>query len=218
MFGFNVWTVLDEVMNPNVKYDAEKGGFIGRKSLCRTEVFEMPDGVGPNTLVKVEHEEVVTMAKFLKQYGLKKATFKMSLDEKSDGTALKVMDKLGLRSIHPVQAGEMSGSFPKNVGVGWFLQRNHIGQRDGWKNAGRGTLHRKEGWPGERVFPVSAIRQSGIHETLGNQAVTAQNRIWRGRLWQLLEKESGKKPVSIRRNTLIRNRICKLMDESGYAV
>ena len=28
MFGFNVWTVLDEVMNPNVEYDKEKGGWL----------------------------------------------------------------------------------------------------------------------------------------------------------------------------------------------
>ena len=40
-----MWTVLDEVMNPNVEYDKEKGGFIvekkhlqGRKSMrCRKE-------------------------------------------------------------------------------------------------------------------------------------------------------------------------------------
>ena len=81
MFGFNVWTVLDEVMNPNVEYDKEKGGFIVEKAFAGQEVYEMPEGVGKNTLVKVEHEEVVTMARYLSQYGLKKATFKISLDE-----------------------------------------------------------------------------------------------------------------------------------------
>ena len=81
MFGFNVWTVLDEVMNPNVEYDKEKGGFIVEKAFAGQEVYEMPEGVEKNTLVKVEHEEVVTMARYLSQYGLKKATFKISLDE-----------------------------------------------------------------------------------------------------------------------------------------
>lgn len=94
MFGFNVWTVLDEVMNPNVEYDKEKGGFIVEKAFAGQEVYEMPEGVGKNTLVKVEHEEVVTMARYLSQYGLKKATFKISLDENLI-TALKVLDKLG---------------------------------------------------------------------------------------------------------------------------
>lgn len=44
------------------------------------------------------------MARYLSQYGLKKATFKISLDENLI-TALKVLDKLGLRSIKPVQVG-----------------------------------------------------------------------------------------------------------------
>ena len=45
-FGFNVWTVLDEVMNPNVEYDQEKGGLIVEKAFAGQEVFDMPDGVG----------------------------------------------------------------------------------------------------------------------------------------------------------------------------
>ena len=36
----------------------------------------MPE-IGTNTLVKVEHEEVVTMVKYLSEYGLKKCSFKI---------------------------------------------------------------------------------------------------------------------------------------------
>ena len=54
-FGFNVWTVLDEVMNPNVEYNADKGGFIVEEAFAGEETFDMPDGVGTNVLVKVEH-------------------------------------------------------------------------------------------------------------------------------------------------------------------
>ena len=38
-FGFNVWTVLDEVMNPNVEYDQEKGGLIVEKAFAGQETF-----------------------------------------------------------------------------------------------------------------------------------------------------------------------------------
>ncbi|MDV2888357.1 hypothetical protein RYX45_24665, partial [Alkalihalophilus pseudofirmus] len=55
VFGFNVWTVLDEVLNPNVEWDKEKG-FLVEPPFAGREVFEMPDGVGTNTLIKVEHE------------------------------------------------------------------------------------------------------------------------------------------------------------------
>ncbi|MGN1276778.1 MAG: saccharopine dehydrogenase family protein [Floccifex sp.] len=105
VFGFNVWTVLDEVMNPNVEFDKEKGGFIVEKPFAGKETFSMPR-VGNNTLVKVEHEEVVTMARYLSKYGLKKCTFKIALDD-SLINALQVLDQLHLNRIEPIQIGEV---------------------------------------------------------------------------------------------------------------
>ena len=124
-FGFNVWTVLDEVMNPNVEYDQEKGGLIVENAFAGQETFLMPDGVGENTLVKVELDEVVTFARFLKQYGLKKATFKISLDDNLI-TALKVIDHLGLRSLKPVQVGNVK-VVPRDVVAACAPQPKDIG-------------------------------------------------------------------------------------------
>ncbi|MBR0598202.1 saccharopine dehydrogenase NADP-binding domain-containing protein [Clostridiales bacterium BAD-6] len=101
IFGFNVWTVLDECINPNIEWDKEKGGFIVEGAFAGEETFEMPAGVGLNTLVKVEHEETVTMPRYLEQYGLKKCTFKIALDDNLV-QALKVISSLGLRSLHPI--------------------------------------------------------------------------------------------------------------------
>lgn len=144
MFGFNVWTVLDEVMNPNVEYDEARGGFLVEPAFAGLEHFEMPDGVGDNVLVKVEHEETVTMPRFLKQYGLKRATFKISLDENLIH-ALKVLDRLGLRSLKPVDVNGVKvvprdvvaacAPQPKNIGsemLGEMLVGVHcIGEKDG---------------------------------------------------------------------------------------
>ena len=105
VFGFNVWTVLDEVMNPNVEYDKERGGFIVEKAFAGKEVFCMPE-VGDNTFVKVEHEETVIMPRYLSSYGLKKCTFKISLDEKLI-QALKVLDHLHLNTIKKVKVGDV---------------------------------------------------------------------------------------------------------------
>ncbi|MCF0106779.1 MAG: saccharopine dehydrogenase NADP-binding domain-containing protein [Holdemanella sp.] len=109
-FGFNVWTVLDEVLNPNVEYDEEKGGFLVEDAFAGEETFIMPEGIGENHLVKVEHEETVTMPKFL---GVKKATFKIALDDNLMN-ALKVINKLGLRSIKPVHVGNVD-VIPRDV-------------------------------------------------------------------------------------------------------
>ena len=103
-FGFNVWTVLDECINPNVEWDKEKGGFLVEGAFAGEETFEMPAGVGLNTLVKVEHEETVTMPRYLEQYGLKRCTFKIALDDNLV-QALKVINSLGLRSLHPIDVG-----------------------------------------------------------------------------------------------------------------
>jgi len=102
IFGFNVWTVLDEVMNPNVEWDKDKGGFIVDRPFAGEETFDMPAGVGINTLVKIEHEETVTMPRYLEQFGLRKCSFKIALDENLV-KALKVINALGLRSMHSVE-------------------------------------------------------------------------------------------------------------------
>lgn len=144
LFGFNVWTVLDEVMNPNVEYNEERGGFLVEPAFAGLERFQMPDGVGENVLVKVEHEETVTMPRYLKQYGLKRATFKISLDENLI-QALKVLDRLGLRSLKPVDVNGVKvvprdvvaacAPQPKDIGSemqGEMLVGVHcIGEKDG---------------------------------------------------------------------------------------
>ncbi len=122
-FGFNVWTVLDEVMNPNVEYN--RGKFIVEKAFAGAEDFYMPEGVGKNRLVKVEHEEVVTMPRYLSKYGLERCTFKISLDENLI-TALKVLDKLGLRSIHPVEVDGVK-VIPRDVVAACAPQPKDIG-------------------------------------------------------------------------------------------
>lgn len=172
MFGFNVWTVLDEVMNPNVEYDEEKGGFLVEKPFAGQEVFYMPEGVGANTLVKVEHEEVVTMPRYLKQYGLKRATFKISLDENLI-TALKVLDKLGLREIHPVQVGEVK-VVPRDVVAACAPQPKDIGsEMEGKMLVGVHCIGKKNGERKEYFLYQPFDNQESM-KRFGSQAVTAQ--------------------------------------------
>ena len=102
-------------MNPNAEWDREKG-FLIEDAFAGEEEFRMPEPFGMNRLVKVEHEEVVTLPRYLGQYGLRKASFKIALDENLLN-ALKVIDRLGLRSCLLYTSREIADRFPKRPGV-----------------------------------------------------------------------------------------------------
>ena len=213
-FGFNVWTVLDEVMNPNVEYDQEKGGLIVEKAFAGQETFQMPDGVGENTLVKVEHEEVVTFARYLAQYGLKKATFKISLDDNLI-TALKVIDHLGLRSLKPVQVGNVKvvprdvvaacAPQPKDIGtemIGEMLVGVHcIGEKDGVRKG---------------YFLYQNFDNQASMEQWGSQAVVAQTGFGAALAIELIGRGIWKDTGVFSPEYFDPEPYLKLMDETGY--
>lgn len=171
-FGFNVWTVLDEVMNPNVEYNIEKGGFIVEDAFSGEEKFSMPEGVGENTLIKVEHEEVVTMQRYLGKYGLKKATFKIALDS-SLINALKVIDSLGLRSIQPIDVGGVK-VIPRDVVAAVAPQPKDIGnEMIGMMLVGVHCIGIKDGKRKE-IFMYQPFENQESMKKWGMQAVVAQ--------------------------------------------
>ncbi len=171
MFGFNVWTVLDEVMNPNAEWSRE-GGFLIEDAFAGEEDFRMPDPFGVNHLVKVEHEEVVTMPRYLEKYGLQKASFKIALDDNLLN-ALKVLDKLGLRNIHPVQVGDVK-VVPRDVVAACAPQPKDIGEdMTGGMCVGVDCIGIKDGEKKEYFIYQPFDNQEALRD-FGLQAVVAQ--------------------------------------------
>ena len=213
-FGFNVWTVLDEVMNPNVEYDQEKGGLIVEKAFAGQETFQMPDGVGENTLVKVEHEEVVTFARYLSQYGLKKATFKISLDDNLI-TALKVIDHLGLRSLKPVQVGNVK-VVPRDVVAACAPQPKDIGtEMIGEMLVGVHCIGEKAGVRKEYFLYQNFDNQASM-EQWGSQAVVAQTGFGAALAIELIGRGIWKDTGVFSPEYFDPEPYLKLMDETGY--
>ena len=213
-FGFNVWTVLDEVMNPNVEYDQEKGGLIVEKAFAGQETFQMPDGVGENTLVKVEHEEVVTFARYLAQYGLKKATFKISLDDNLI-TALKVIDHLGLRSLKQVQVGNVK-VVPRDVVAACAPQPKDIGtEMIGEMLVGVHCIGEKDGVRKEYFLYQNFDNQASM-EQWGSQAVVAQTGFGAALAIELIGRGIWKDTGVFSPEYFDPEPYLKLMDETGY--
>ncbi|MDX9871601.1 MAG: saccharopine dehydrogenase C-terminal domain-containing protein [Clostridia bacterium] len=214
-FGFNVWTVLDEVMNPNVEYDADRGGFIMDKPFSGEETFLMPEGVGENTLVKVEHEETVTMPKFLSQYGLKRVTFKIAL-EPALITALKVLDKLGLRNINPVQVGNLQ-VVPRDVVAACAPQPLDLGEEmQGMMLVGVHCIGKKNGQRKEYFIYQPFDNQMSM-KIWGSQAVVAQTGFGAALMIELIGKGLWKDAGVFAPEYFDPKPYLQLMEESGFA-
>lgn len=171
LFGFNPWTVLDEVMNPNAEWDREKG-FLIEDAFAGEEEFRMPEPFGLNRLVKVEHEEVVTLPRYLKKYGLRKASFKIALDENLLN-ALKVIDKLGLRSLRPVEVDGVK-VIPRDVVAACVPKpQNTGGDLTGGMCVGAHCIGIKDGRRKEYFIYQPFDNQDALRD-FGMQAVVAQ--------------------------------------------
>ncbi|MGN0276877.1 MAG: saccharopine dehydrogenase family protein [Hominisplanchenecus sp.] len=213
-FGFNVWTVLDEVMNPNVEYDEDKGGLIVEKPFAGQEIFHMPEDIGDNTLVKVEHEEVVTLPRYLKSYGLRKASFRISLDENLI-TALKVLDKLGLRSIHPISVGDVT-VIPRDVVAACAPQPKDIGSEMlGKMVVGVHCIGIKDGEKKEYFIYQPFDNQESM-QTWGSQAVVAQTGFGAALMIELIGKRIWRDAGVFSPEYFDPDPYMALMDESHY--
>ncbi len=213
-FGFNVWTVIDEVMNPNVEYDADRGGLFVEKAFAGREVFPMPEGVGDNVLVKVEHEEVVTMPRYLGKYGLKKATFKISLDENLI-TALKVIDQLGLRSLKPVRVGDVQ-VVPRDVVAACAEQPKDIGaEMAGAAVVGIHCIGKKDGAHRE-YFLYQALDNQDSLARWNSQAVSVQTGFGAALSIELIGRGIWREPGVFSPEYFDPKPYLELMEESGF--
>lgn len=170
-FGFNVWTVLDECLNPNVEWSKEKG-FIVEPPFSGEEVFDMPMGVGQNTLVKVEHEETVLMPRYLEKYGLERCTFKICLDENLI-QALKSIEALGLRSLEKITVDGVE-VIPRDVVAAAAPQPKDIGdEMEGKMLVGIHCIGKKDGVD-RQLFLYQPFDNKQSMERWHMQAVVAQ--------------------------------------------
>jgi saccharopine dehydrogenase-like NADP-dependent oxidoreductase len=107
--SFNIWTTIEECLNPPVVWEKERGWFT-TEPFSEPEVFEFPDGIGPVECVNVEHEEVLLMPRWV---DARRVTFKYGLGTEFIGV-LKALHTTGLDSTTPIRVGDVEVA-PRDV-------------------------------------------------------------------------------------------------------
>lgn len=213
-FGFNVWTVLDECLNPNITWH-EKNGYVAHPPFSGEELFDFPEGIGIQKVYQIEHEEVYLFSEYLKNQGLKSCTYKIALDDNLVN-ALKTIETLGLRSLEEINiAGQ---SFKKRDILAKLLpQPSEIDDAfEGKMCVGVVVKGFKDGLQRE-IFMYQTFDQN---EALAyhSQAVVAQTGIGAGIAVELMAKKKWSKPGVHGPEVFDSQSFIEIMKEINYRV
>ena len=166
---FNIWTVIEECLNPPIVYESEKG-FFTTEPFSEPETFYFPEGLGRITCVNVEHEEVVLIPRAINSG---RVTFKYGLGEEFI-SILNVLHKIGLDSTSPVtlRGAEIS---PRDLLAAVLPDPATLGERmQGRTCAGTWVKGRgKDGKPRE-VYLYHIADNKETMSKYGDQAVVWQ--------------------------------------------
>jgi saccharopine dehydrogenase (NAD+, L-lysine-forming) len=94
---FSILDAIEECTNPPIVWEKERGWF-EVPLFGNIEIFNFPEGIGPQEVVDIEHEELVLIPRFVQ---CKRVTFKYGLGEKFINV-IKVIKMLGLHQKEPV--------------------------------------------------------------------------------------------------------------------
>ncbi|MGW6598980.1 saccharopine dehydrogenase family protein [Streptomyces sp. NPDC055036] len=174
--SFNIWTTIEECLNPPVVYERERGWFT-TEPFSEPEVFDFPDGIGPVECVNVEHEEVLLVPRWV---DARRVTFKYGLgDDFID--KLKTLHALGLDATEPVTVRGADGApvrvSPRDVVAACLPDPATLGERMTGKTcAGTWVKGVKNDRPRE-VYLYHVVDNQWSMRTYGSQAVVWQTAV-----------------------------------------
>jgi len=165
---FSIWTTIEECLNPPVIWERDKGWFT-TEPFSGAEVFDFPEGIGPQECVNVEHEEVLLIPRWI---DCNKVTFKYGLGEEFI-EVLKTLHKLGLDSTEPLTIKGQTVS-PRDVVAAALPDPLTLGDKMTGKTcAGTHVTGTKDGRQKE-VYLYHVTDNEWSMKEYGTQAVTWQ--------------------------------------------
>ncbi|MFF7178072.1 saccharopine dehydrogenase C-terminal domain-containing protein [Streptomyces sp. NPDC008121] len=174
--SFNIWTTIEECLNPPVVYERERGWFT-TEPFSEPEVFDFPEGIGPVECVNVEHEEVLLVPRWV---DARRVTFKYGLGDDFIGK-LKTLHALGLDATEPVAVRGADGTSvrvsPRDVVAACLPDPATLGERMTGKTcAGTWVKGTKDGRPRE-VYLYHVVDNQWSMREYGSQAVVWQTAV-----------------------------------------
>ncbi|MGY1690480.1 saccharopine dehydrogenase family protein [Geodermatophilus sp. SYSU D01105] len=170
--SFNIWTTIEECLNPPVVWERERGWFT-TEPFSEPEVFDFPEGIGPVECVNVEHEEVLLMPRWV---DARRVTFKYGLGSEFI-EVLKTLHRLGLDSTTPIRVGDVevsprdlvAAALPDPAGLGELMTGRTCA---GLWVSGTGT----DGRP-RQVYLYHVVDNAWSMAEYGSQAVVWQTAV-----------------------------------------
>ncbi|MFI6039455.1 saccharopine dehydrogenase family protein [Streptomyces sp. NPDC051315] len=173
--SFNIWTTIEECLNPPVVYEADRGWYT-TEPFSEPEVFDFPEGIGPVECVNVEHEEVLLVPRWV---DARRVTFKYGLGREFIET-LKTLHRLELDRTDPVTVPSAAGPVavsPRDVVVACLPDPATLGERMHGKTcAGTWVRGVKDGAPRE-VYLYHVVDNQWSMAEYGSQAVVWQTAV-----------------------------------------
>jgi saccharopine dehydrogenase-like NADP-dependent oxidoreductase len=169
-FGFSISAIVEEVLNPPVFWESDKGWYT-KMPMSEAEVFDFPEGIGPQEIVAVEHEEPMMLPRFIGK-GLKKVSFKIGLGDKVL-EAMRVIQALGLDKMDKVRVGDIEVS-PRDVLAATAPRPSSLGEKmQGKMCVGILVTGRKDG-KDRKVFIYQTWDNAEAMQRFSCQAVVSQ--------------------------------------------
>jgi saccharopine dehydrogenase (NAD+, L-lysine-forming) len=169
---FSIWTTIEECLNPPIVYERDRGWYT-TPPFSDPEVFPFPEGIGPQSCVNVEHEEVVLMPRWL---DVGRVTFKYGLGQEFIDV-LRTLHKLGLDGKDPVDVRGSAVS-PRDVVAAVLPDPSSLGKDMRGKTCA-GSWVRGAGPDGEdrSIYLYHVVDNAWSMSEFGHQAVVWQTAV-----------------------------------------
>ena len=169
--NFSIWTTIEECLNPPVIWEKERGWYT-TAPFSEPEVFDFPEGIGPQECVNVEHEEVLLVPRWV---SCGRVTFKYGLGDDFI-RVLKTIKMLGLDNKNKIRVGRVEVA-PRDVVAACLPDPAHLGDRMFGKTcAGTWVKGEKDGQPRE-VYLYQVADNETCMAKYGVQAVVWQTAV-----------------------------------------